>query len=139
MALSALDDRDVPPSDRLVAKTLGRTASIWTTLKETLKRDCAPLQEEWAFAGARFGWSLRLKRGKRVIVYMTPGTGRFLASFALGEKACAAAREAGLPEDILALIADAPRYAEGRGVRVPVRTKKDAAAIRALAAIKLAT
>ena len=90
-------------------------------------------------AGARFGWSLRLKRGKRVIVYMTPGTGQFLALFALGEKACAAAREAGLPACVVALIADAPKYAEGRGVRIPVRTKKDAAAIRALASIKLAT
>jgi hypothetical protein len=95
-------------------------------------------RDEWAFAGATFGWSLRLKHAKRVIVHMTPCTDHFLASFALGEKACAAAREWGLPASILALIADAPKFAEGRGVRIPVRTQKDARAVRKLAAIKLA-
>ena len=52
-------------------------------------------------------------------------------------EACAAAREAGLPAGILKLIAEAPRYAEGRGVRIPVRTAKDVRSIRTLATIKL--
>jgi len=106
--------------------------------KEALFRECGPLQEEWAFAGAKFGWSQRLKRGKRVIIYLTPCKAHFLASFALGEKACAAARDADLPVRIQSLLADAPKYAEGRGVRIPVRTERDTKAIRILAAIKLA-
>jgi hypothetical protein len=40
---------------------------------------------------------------------------------------------------MLSLIEAAPRYAEGRGVRIPVRTAKDVKSIRALAAIKLAS
>lgn len=138
MALSAFDDRNAPPTDRALAQALGKTSTSWAGLKEVLSHECAPLEEEWAFAGAKFGWSLRLKRGKRVIVYLTPCTGHFLASFALGEKACAAAREAGLPAGVMALLAAAPKYAEGRGVRIPVRTRKDADAIRKLATIKLA-
>jgi hypothetical protein len=46
---------------------------------------------------------------------MTPQKGRFLASFALGEKAVLAARAAGLPAALLAAVDAAPRYAEGRG------------------------
>jgi hypothetical protein len=39
---------------------------------------------------------------------------------------------------MMAAIDGAPRYAEGRGVRIPVRTKRDAEAVARLAAIKLA-
>jgi hypothetical protein len=139
VALSAFDDRNVTPTARALTRTLGRASRPWTSLEEALTRDCAPLRSEWFFAGAKFGWSLRLKRGKRVIVYLTPCAGYFLASFALGERAVRAIREAGLPAVMLSLIEAAPRYAEGRGVRIPVRTAKDVKSIRALAAIKLAS
>lgn len=137
MALSFFEDRSAPPTERMLSEALGEAAAHWTSLRASLLKDLAPLEEEWAFAGAKSGWSLRLKRGKRNIVHMTPCAGRFLASFALGEKAVAAAREAKLPAAMLALIDDAPRYAEGRGVRIPVKTARDAAAIGRLARIKL--
>ena len=138
MALSALDDPNTAPTAKAIANALDGAASVWVSLKDELCREFAPLDEEWAFAGAKFGWSLRLRRGKRVIVYLTPCMEHFLASFVLGEKACAAARSAGLPRPILKLIADAPKYAEGRGVRIEVRTAKEANDIRKLVAIKLA-
>ena len=137
MALSVFDDRKAPPTNAVIEKALGRSAAAWSRLKAELTGKSA-LEEEWAFAGAKFGWSLRLKRGKRVIVYMTPCAGHFLASFVLGEKACAAASEAKLPASILAAIADAPRYAEGRGFRIPVRTLREIPGLIRLAAIKLA-
>jgi hypothetical protein len=138
VALSVFDDKHTPPTKESLRDALGKAAPAWTTLKDAVSHDCAPLQEEWAFAGPRFGWSLRLKRGKRVLVYLTPCNGHFLASFALGEKACAAASAARLPARVLDLIASAPKYAEGRGVRIPVRTERDTGAIRTLVAIKLA-
>lgn len=138
MALSVFDDRATPPTEQTLAQALGRAAKAWALVKEQVGRLCVPLREEWAFAGAKFGWSLRLKRADRVIVYMTPCRGQFLASFVLGEKACVAAREAGLPASILALIVEARKYAEGRGVRIPVKTARDASAVGKLAAIKLA-
>jgi len=138
MALSALDDRETPPTTQDLARVLGRAASVWQRLKDELGSAYAPVEEDWSFAGAKYGWSLRLKRGKRAILYMTPGRGHFLASFALGEKACAAARDAGLPAWLLALVADAPKYPEGRGVRIPVRTSGQAGAVVKLAGIKLA-
>ena len=137
MALSAFDDRSTAPTRRALGQTLGRAGSAWASLQEELTGGETLLTSQWFFAGAKFGWSMRLKRGKRVIVYLTPCADHFLASFALGEKACAAARQAGLPAGILKRIAEAPRYAEGRGVRIPVRTAKDVRSIRTLATIKL--
>jgi hypothetical protein len=71
------------------------------------------------------------------VVYLAPRRGHFTASFALGEKACAAAKQAGLPASILSIIDDAPRYAEGRGVRIPVHTARDLAGVVTLAALKM--
>jgi hypothetical protein len=83
--------------------------------------------------------TLRLKQPARVLVYLTPSHSCFLASFVLGERACRAIREAGIPGGILALIDAAPKYAEGRGVRIPVHTKADLEAVLKITRVKSTT
>lgn len=134
MALSAFDDKSHPPTPDQVATLLGRARAAWDALR--MDPALSGLREEWGFTSKATGWGLRLRDEKRVIVYMTPLGGRFLASLALGEKAVAASRAAGLPPALRAAIEAAPRYPEGRGVRVEVRTTRDARAIAALAKIK---
>jgi hypothetical protein len=97
MALSAFDDKGSPPLDRALEEMLGRTSTLWARLKDDLQAAYGPLLEEWNFSGKAYGWSFRLKQNKRTIVYMTPCRAHFLASFALGEKACRAAHARGLP------------------------------------------
>jgi hypothetical protein len=108
----------------------------WARLTDDLQSAHGPLIEEWNFSGKAYGWSFRLKQKKRILVHMTPCRGHFLVSFALGEKACLAAHAARLPASVLALIDRAPQYAEGRGVRMPVRTNRDLDSVEKLAAIK---
>lgn len=138
MPLSAFEDKATPPTPQTLAATLGRTHVHWARLQASLQQQHGPLVEEWNYAGKSFGWSFRLKEKKRVLVYMTPCRGHFLASFVLGEKACAAAHQAKLPAPMLKRIDAAPRYAEGRGVRFEVRTKADADGVETVAAIKAA-
>lgn len=69
---------------------------------------------------------------------MTPCRGLFLVGFALGEKAVEAARGSTLPGSILAVIDEARKYAEGRAVRIEVKSKRDPAIARKLSAIKMA-
>jgi len=66
-----------------------------------------------------------------------PSTGCFLASFALGDKAVAAARIAVLPPSTRKLIEKAKRYTEGTAVRIEVHDAKDAKDVKTLAKIKL--
>jgi hypothetical protein len=63
----------------------------------------------------------------------------FLASFALGEKVCRAARDAKIPAVMLAIIAAAPCHPEGRGVRIRVRTRRDLEGVLTIAEIKAST
>jgi hypothetical protein len=138
MPLSAFGDKASPPRDRALEEVLGRTSSLWSRLKHDLQETYGPLIEEWNFSGKAYGWSFRLKQKKRTLVYMTPCRAHFLASFALGEKACRAAHSAGLPATVLAVIDGAPKYAEGRGVRIPVRSRRDVDNVECLVAIKAA-
>ncbi|MGB5107573.1 MAG: DUF3788 family protein [Candidatus Zixiibacteriota bacterium] len=138
MAISIFDDKTMQPSDNDLAKALGRTLTLWNELQERISALFSPAIIEWGYAGKSTGWGMRIKKEKRVIVYMTPCNDHFLASFALGEKAVKAAHESGLPAPILEIIDDAPRYAEGRGVRIQVRTTTDVRNIERLAVIKLA-
>jgi hypothetical protein len=138
MALSAFDDKSREPNKAMLTGTLGRSAALWEALVDHLATEYQPLSESWNFAGAKYGWSYRAQRKKRTILYLTPCKKYFLAGFALGEKAVRAAHAAKLPKDILAAIDAAPKYAEGRGIRLEVRYKRDLDGIKKLAAIKMA-
>jgi hypothetical protein len=138
MALSAFEDKAQLPSDEDLKTTLSDSYPIWTDLREQVKASNASIEEEWGFSSSKTGWGFRLRKGKRVILYMTPCHGYFLASFVLGEKAVKAAQEIGLPDWMLEAIEGAPRYAEGRGVRLKVTSAEDSASLLKLAEVKLA-
>jgi hypothetical protein len=138
MALSAFDDKSKTPRAAELKKVLGRTSGLWVKLKDHLESEYQPLSEKWTFAGQKWGWSLQLKQKKRTILYMTPREKHFSAGFALGERAVKAAHESDLPDSVLAIIDSARKYAEGRGVRIEVRTRKDLENTKKLAAIKMA-
>lgn len=138
MALSAFDDKSKQPREKELAKMLGRTFDLWIKLKTVIAAKFPPVSEEWGYSSQSTGWGLRLKRDKRAILYMTPCQGYFLASFALGEKAVQAAHGSDLPTAVLTTIDSATKYAEGRGIRLAVKTAKDVRNVEKLAAIKMA-
>jgi hypothetical protein len=138
MALSAFNDKSRQPGDDDLARTLGNTFVLWDELKRLIAQKFAPITIEWGYTSKSTGWGLRVKGEKRTILYMTPCEGYFLASFALGEKAVKAAHDSDLPVQVLDVIDSARKYAEGRGVRLEVRTAEDVNNIEKIAMIKMA-
>ena len=139
MALSALDDKSQLPTEAALGAVLGSAREHWGALQDALASEYPPLTETWGYSGKKWGWSLALKQKKRTIVYLTPCESFFYAGFALGEKAVAVARQGGLPPAVLAIIDSAPKYAEGRGVRLEVRNAEDVGHVLAIAAAKMST
>jgi uncharacterized protein DUF3788 len=136
MAISAFDDKAAPPIDADLRSTLGAAYAAWTRLPALIAGRFGPVTDVWKFTSASTGWGMRLLHNGRVIVYMTPQRKQFLVSFSLGEKAVAAARAAKLHASVLEAIEAAPRYAEGRGVRILVRSSRQLAPLAQLAQIK---
>lgn len=136
MALSAFTEKSHRPTDEDLRSVLGKAHEAWARLIELVTARIDQILPVWGFTSEVTGWGLRLKRKGRVILYMTPRKDHFLVSFALGEKAVAAARARKLPASVLKAIDSSPRYAEGRGVRFEVRQTREVSALATLAKIK---
>jgi hypothetical protein len=93
MAPSVFDDKAKAPAATDLKKELGGSAGLWIRLIAQVTTGVGPVSEEWNFAGAKHGWSMRLRDKERVVLYMTPQDGCFLVGVVLGEKAVKRARE----------------------------------------------
>ena len=136
MALSALTDKSNEPTTADLREVLGKAIDIWELLINAVDKRIGPISQVWGYSSKSTGWGLRLRQKDRIILYMTPQSGRFLVSFALGEKAVAAAHLLRLPAELLNAIDAAPRYAEGRGVRIEVSKKGQVRSLAMLAQAK---
>jgi len=121
------------PTAKELALELGPSSKLWEQLVAGITDECGITEQEWPKAG----WALRLKRKKRNIVYLSPCHGAFRVSFVLGDKAMKIARGITFPAKICKIIADAPQYAEGSGVRLEIKTAADLDAVKQLAKVKV--
>jgi hypothetical protein len=137
LAPNALIGKPAPPTSKELSGALGATKSLWEGLIRELTSQRLIDGQEWHSYSKKAGWSLKLLRGERVILYMSPLDGCFRASFALGEKALQAARTSGLSSATLKLLAEAKKYAEGTAVRIEVRTANDVETVKKLAKAKV--
>jgi len=126
------------PTPEELDTVLAGTAPLWHGYIAWLAAEHAVSDLEWKSSGAKCGWSVRLKLKKRNIVYMGPAAGCFFVSFVLGDRAIAATKEIVFPAEVRKAISEAPKYAEGTGVRLLIRSEEEIQAIQKLAEIKLA-
>jgi hypothetical protein len=136
--VSSFRDKARPPSPPELAAELGRSYDRWVELKGLLVAEFGPLAEAWKFSGAKYGWALQLKRKSRAVLYLVPERRHLRAAFALGKRAVDAARASDLPPAVIEVIDNGQQFAEGRAVRLDVRTKRDLAPVVQLAIIKMA-
>ena len=134
MSPNAFIGRTKPPTDEELSTELGAARALWDELLTEL---ALPIQE-WNSYSPKAGWSMKLKLKKRTILYLAPCHGSFRVAFVLGDKAMEAARQVKLPKAVLKIIDEAPRYPEGTGVRLEIAARKDLAAVKKLAEVKLA-
>jgi hypothetical protein len=134
MSPNAFIGKTQPPTDDELSAELGAARVLWDELLAEL---ALPIQE-WNSYSPKAGWFVKLKLKKRTIVYLAPFHGSFQVAFILGAKAVEAARQARLSKALNKIIDEAPRYPEGTGVRLHIKARRDLAAVKKLAAVKLA-
>jgi len=137
MTPNAFIGRTKQPTDRDVGAALGVAKPLWDGVVVDMAHELGLTALEWKSYGVKYGWSLRLKRGKRNIVHLSPCEGCFHVLFILGDRAVAAARASRLGRSAIKRLDEAPRYPEGTGIRLEVKGARDIPLIRKLARIKL--
>jgi hypothetical protein len=137
MPENAFAGRATQPTEGELASALKDSHPLWQNLVADLKKELKLDRQEWNSYSVKAGWSFRLQSKKRNIVYLSPRAGNFLASFALGDKAVAAAQKSNLPSHVLRIVNGAKRYAEGTAIRIEVRAAEDVDVVKTLVKIKL--
>ena len=126
------------PTDAELAAALGPAKAIWDQLLADLTRECEVNVQEWNSYSPKAGWSLRVKRKSRTIVWIAPCLGCFRVAFIFGDKAMQVARQSKWPKQVNKVMDEAPKYPEGTGIRLKVKSSRDIGTLKKLAAIKLA-
>ncbi|MFZ0744124.1 MAG: DUF3788 domain-containing protein [Terracidiphilus sp.] len=134
---NAFIDHPTQPTLSEIESALGPAADLWHQLIGWVEKQ-GVAEKQWKSISHKYGWSLRLKRRNRTILYIGPCAGCFRVAFVLGDRAVEAARESDLPPRVIEAIETATRYAEGTGVAFFVRQESDLGAIMKLVNIKLA-
>ena len=138
METNAFIGKAKKPMEEELAAALGPAKAAWDLFIAGLAEENGVDGQQWSSYSRKAGWSLRLKRKKRTIVWLAPCQGCFRVAFILGDKAMKAARECELPKRMVKILEEAPKYPEGTGVRIVVKGDKDIAVLKKLAEIKLA-
>jgi hypothetical protein len=138
MPVNAFINKPEPPSDADVAAALGPAKAAWDQFLAGLAEELGVDVHEWKCHSPKWGWALRVKRKARTIVWLSPCESGFNVLFILGDKAIQAARQRKLPQRIVHALDAAPKYPEGTGIRLHVKTSREIGTLKKLAAIKLA-
>lgn len=137
MDTNAFIGKATKPTDNELAEALGDTKPIWDQLLKDFAQAYGVDTHEWKSYSIKAGWALRLFRKKRTIVWMAPCPGYFQVMFILGDKAMKALKGVKLSARTTKIVAAAPHYAEGTGIRLPIKKLKDIADIGKLITVKL--
>jgi signal transduction histidine kinase len=137
METNVFMDKSIQPDDRRLAHVLGEKATFWETIKQHIAQKHGEVTEEWKFYNTKSGWTLKVLLKKRNLFFFTPLSGYFRLAFVFGDKAVSAVEKSDLPEALKNELKNARKYAEGRGIRIEVKSRKDVEHVKKLIDIKV--
>jgi hypothetical protein len=137
METNAFMEKSIQPDGRRLTHALGERAILWETIKNHIAQKHGEVNEEWKFYNTKSGWTLKVLLKKRNLFFFVPLQGSFRLAFIFGDKAVAAVAKSDLPEAIKNEIKNARKYAEGRGLRIEVKSQKDVEHVKKLIDIKV--
>jgi hypothetical protein len=121
-----------PPTSSELAKRLGKAYTAF----EALTARHAEATSEWRRRGT-LPFVLKVSQGDRTLYYVQPARGSFDVTVVLGARATEAALSGRVRKGLHAAILGARAYAEGRPVRVTVKSEADVDGVEELLAVKL--
>jgi hypothetical protein len=137
MSANVFIDKLAKPDDQALVRALGTTYPLWAEIEKHVATEHSESTEEWKYYGPKSGWTLKTLRKKRNLFFFTPYQGYFLIAFVFGDRAVAEILKSDLPKAMIEEVTNAKKYAEGRGLRVEVKTRRDVESVKKLISIKV--
>lgn len=130
-------DRSHQPTDDDLAGALGRVKTHWDNLTTYAMKENPDAKPEWKCYTKKSGWTYVLRGKRRNVFYLTPLNKCFWVGFLFAEKTVDAAEQSDLPEPVLEMIRQAPKYPEGRGIRLTVSKAADVKTAKKLLKLRM--
>lgn len=137
MAASIFNDKFSEPSTQMLSDVIDEAEEYFEAIKTFISHNYGNLTTVWKFYGIKAGWILKLLSKKRNVLFIVPGKKFFEVVFTLGDRAVEEALVAQLPDGIKKNLKETPKYAEGRSIRMEVRSRNDLENIIKLIGIKM--
>jgi len=137
--ISIFSDKATIPTDQDLVENIGATYALWHQIQEFVLDQYPEGIEEWNYPRKKYGYSFRIKNKKRAILYFLPRKNYFKVAFVFGQKATdIIIKSDDVAPEIKNELAQARKYAEGRGIRIAVKNDLNIPDIKKLVEIKLA-
>ncbi len=132
MASSTVPNAE-PPSPAQIRRSLGAAFAAWEALLDpSLGRTM-----EWKRYSKNAPWALRVNEGKKTVFWVRPTKGELHVTLIVGEKKVQTGLAGRLPGRLKDDLRKAPKYPEGRAVRLRMRTAARVADVERLVSLKL--
>lgn len=131
------NDKSVKPTEKMLKDSLGVSYKYWNSIKCFLVEQFDSINEEWKYYNPKSGWVLKVLLKKRNLFFFFAADKHFRIAFVFGEKAYQVILKSSLPKKIIDEIKGAIKYAEGRGLRIEVKSPKEVDLIKQLIMIKV--
>jgi signal transduction histidine kinase len=137
METNVFMDKSIQPDNSRLAHVLGENITFWEAIKRHIAQKHSDANEEWKFYNTKSGWTLKVLLKKRNLFFFTALPGFFRLAFVFGDKAVSAVEKSDLPEALKNELRNARKYAEGRGIRIEVKSQNDVEHVKKLIDIKI--
>lgn len=138
MEIDEFLNRKAIPTENDLQQVLGDSYILWKNIYRYVHMKYPAAIDQWNNPGEKYGWHLRIKDKRRTIVYLLPTEKYFKVALVYGQKATDAVMQSHVSEEIKSALASAKVYAEGRGIRIDVKSKDILNDIEVLIDIKIA-
>ena len=137
MSANVFIDKLAKPDDQALVSALGKTYPLWAEIEKHIATTLGESVEEWKYYGLKSGWTMKTLYKKRNLFFFTACKGYFRIAFVFGDRAVAEILKSDLPKALIEEVTNAKKNAEGRGLRVDVKTRRDVESVKKLIAIKV--
>ena len=137
MSANVFIDKLAKPDDQALVRALGKTYPLWAEIEKHIATTLGKSVEEWKYYGLKSGWTMKTLYKKRNLFFFTACKGYFRIAFVFGDRAVAEILKSDLPKALIEEVTNAKKYAEGRGLRIDVKTRRDVESVKKLIAIKV--
>ncbi len=130
-------DKDDRPTDEMVKHWLGPKYNYFQQIRGLTREACGETTEEWKFYGGKHGWNLKTFYKKRNLYFIGIYDGYFRIAFVFGDRAVQAITGSDISRGLREELANARKYAEGRGLGIRVDDDRHLEDIRKLLGFKI--